>query len=210
MVQVIQASNLSLHDLETRFALQRVQERQFFPEWRGELPALTDCARIWLDSIKTDFLGLARHPPHEEVVKMVVLSPLLSIAGFYRDAFLPVAEKHVELAFEAGDETIRGRVDLLVLHQQLCAIAIESKRKGLDVLEALPQALFYMLTNPQAADPTFGLATNGHHFVFLKLVKQATPHYALSNLFSLINDGNDLYTVAGILKRLATQVSETV
>ncbi|MCA1993898.1 MAG: PD-(D/E)XK nuclease family protein [Coleofasciculus sp. S288] len=208
MAQVIQASELTLHDVEEKLNLQQVDDEQFFREWQGDLPAVTDAEKQWLDRVKTDFLYLVKYPMHEEIVKMVVLSPLLSLAGFYSRPFRPVAEKQVEFAFEDEDKIVRGKIDVLVLHKQLWVTTIEAKRKQLNVLEALPQTLFYMMGGPNTDKPTFGFLTNGSEFLFLKLVKQDTPNYALSSkLFSLLNRGNDLYSVVGVLKRLGEVVT---
>lgn len=46
------------------------------------------------------------------------------------------------------------------------------------------------------------LVLNGSEFVFLKLVQDDVPPFALSNLFSLLNRGNDLYHILRVLKRL--------
>ena len=62
-----------------------------------------------------------------------------------------------------------------------------------------------MLANPNPEKPLFGLVTNGSNFIFLKLVNQDVPYYALSDEFTL-RRGNDLYTVLGILKRLGQVV----
>ncbi len=209
MVQVIQASELTLHDVEEKFNLQQVDDQLFFQEWQGDLPSVTDAEKEWLDRVKANFLYLARYPMHEEIVKMVVLSPLLSLAGFYSYPFRPVAEKQVEIVVEDEEEIVRGKIDVLVLHQQLWVTTIESKRKRFNVLEALPQILFYMMGSPNTDKPTFGFLSNGSEFLFLKLIKQNTPQYALSSqLFSLINRGNDLYSVVGVLKRLGELVRQ--
>jgi hypothetical protein len=207
MVQVIQATELTLHDVEEKFNLQQVDDEQFFQEWQGDLPSVTDAEKEWLDRVKANFLYLAKYPMHEEIVKMVVLSPLLSLAGFYSYPFRPVAEKQVEIVVEDKEEIVRGKIDVLVLHQQLWVTTIEAKRKRFNVLEALPQTLFYIMGSPNTDKPTFGFLTNGTEFLFLKLIKQNTPHSALSSqLFSLINRGNDLYSVVGVLKRLGDLV----
>ncbi|MEQ9483989.1 restriction endonuclease subunit R [Coleofasciculus sp. F4-SAH-05] len=148
MAQVIQASELTLHDVENKFNLQQVEDEQFFGEWQGKLPELTTDQKEWLDQVKADFLALEKYPVHEEIVKMVVLSPLLSLAGLFRYPFRPVAEKQVEIVVEEKDEVVRGRIDVLVLHQQLWVTVIESKSKRFSLSEALPQALFYMLNSP--------------------------------------------------------------
>ncbi|MGB7440354.1 MAG: type I restriction endonuclease [Coleofasciculaceae cyanobacterium] len=202
MVQVIQASELTLYDLEEKFNLQQVQDEQFFPEWQEDLAELAETEKQWLDRVKANFLYLAKYPMHEEVVKMVVLSPLLSLAGFYNPPFRLVAEKQVEITCEDEDEIVRGRIDVLVLHQRLWVIVIEAKRKRFNVLEGVPQGLFYMMGNARTERPIFGLVTNGSEFLLMKLVQQEQSHYSLSRLFSLINPGNDLYRVLSILRRL--------
>ncbi|MEQ8998897.1 MAG: restriction endonuclease subunit R [Coleofasciculus sp. B1-GNL1-01] len=209
MAQVIQASELTLHDVKAKFNLQRVEDEQFFPEWQDDLPQATDAEKQWLDRVKANFLYLAEYHMHEEIVKMVVLSPLLSLANFYSYPFRPVAEKPVEIVFEDEAETLRGRIDVLVLHQNLWVTVIEAKRKQLNVLEGIPQALFYMMNRPTIREPLFGLITNGSEFVYLKLMQPDSPRYGLSRLFSLINPGNDLYTVLGVLKRLGEVVNST-
>lgn len=96
---------------------------------------------------------------------------------------------------------IRGKIDVLVLQDQFWIIVIESKRAKFSLEPRIPQALAYMLANPNPEKPLFGLVTNGSNFIFLKLVKQEVPYYALSDEFTL-RRGNDLYSVLGILKRL--------
>ena len=70
MAQVIQASELTLHDVEEKFHLQQVEDEQFFQEWQGSLPELTDPEKAWLNQVKANFLYLAKYPMHEEIVKM--------------------------------------------------------------------------------------------------------------------------------------------
>ena len=205
----MQSVLLTLHDVKEKFNLQQVEDEQFFPEWQDDLPQATDAEKQWLDRVKANFLYLAEYPMHEEIVKMVVLSPLLSLANFYSYPFRPVAEKPVEIVFEDEAETLRGRIDVLVLHQNLWVTVIEAKRKQLNVLEGIPQALFYMMNRPTIREPLFGFITNGSEFVYLKLMQPDSPRYGLSRLFSLINPGNDLYAVLGVLKRLGEVVNST-
>lgn len=202
MVQLIQASNLNLGDVKERFHLQEIRDSQFFSEWQGNLPELSDTEKQWLDQIKDNFLGLADYPLHEEIIKLSVLAPLLFLAGLMQLPFTPEAEKPIEIVLENEDEIIRGRVDVLILHQRLWAILVEAKRHQLNVSLALPQALLYMMSSPNNQKPTFGFAINGTEFLFIKLVRQNSPQYGLSRLFSLLNPGNDLYAVLGILKQL--------
>lgn len=84
---------------------------------------------------------------------------------------------------------------------------VEAKRHQLNVLEGLPQALTHIMKSPSGAKPTYGLITNGSEFLFFKLMQGEIPQYGLSRLFTLINPGNDLYSVLGILKGLRDQIA---
>lgn len=206
MVQIIPASDLELGDVKQQFGLEFVQEADFFSEWQQPLPEIDSAERRWLDQIKADFLNFINYPPHEEIVKMFALAPLLMMAGLSRPPFVPRAEYQVEIAFEDEDKMIRGKIDLLVLHEKFWAIVVEAKRQRLNVLEGLPQALTYMMKSANGTQPTYGFITNGTEFLFVKLVPQETPQYGLSRLFTLINPGNDLYSVLGILKELRDRI----
>lgn len=202
MVQVIQASNLELHEVEERFNLQEVRDLEFFSEWQGEMSAPSGFEKQILDKVKEDFLVIAKYSPSEEIIKLTVLAHLLFSAGLTSPPFFPKAETPVEISFEDGNEVIRGRIDVLILHERLWAVVVEAKRHSLNVSEGLAQALFHMMSSPNHETPTFGFLLNGTEFQFVKLVKQETPQYGLSRLFSLRNPGNELYSVLSILKHL--------
>ncbi|MDB9309870.1 restriction endonuclease subunit R [Aphanizomenon sp. CS-733/32] len=203
MVQFIQAQNIGIADLEARFGLEQTDNETFFPEWWENLPEISELEKQYLDKVKLHFLRLVKHPPlSEETVKLVVLSPLLSLAGFYDEPFLIRSKSSIEIAVEDAEEIIRGRIDVLVIQQQLWLLVIESKRPTFSVLEAIPQALTYMLANPQPTKPVFGLVMNGSDFIFLKLSQINQSQYALSDQFTLLKRENELYQVFRILKKL--------
>ena len=207
MVQTIQTRNLTLGDLIDKFNLRRAADDEFFTEWLTDLPELDDAQRQALDRVKSNYLYLTeRYPMIESIVKMVVVSPLLDLAGFYQPPFRVQGERSVEVFVEDEGEVIRGQIDVVVLYNQLWILVIESERSAVSLELGIPQALSYMLGNPNPEKPSFGLVTNGGNFVFLKLTKQDAPQYALSNNFSLVNRGNDLYSVLKILKRLGNLV----
>jgi hypothetical protein len=209
MVQIIQAQNINLAYLEENFQLQKSEVEEFFPEWLQKLPQITDLEKQFLDRVKANFLHLIMQPPFlENAVKMVVLSPLLDLAGFYNNPFYLATEKSIELAVKDNEEIVRGRIDVLVAQQQLWLLVVESKKASFSLLEAIPQALTYMLNNPNKEKPVFGLVTNGEDFQFLKLQKQETPFYALSDKFTLSKRQNELYQVLSILKKLGSIISE--
>jgi hypothetical protein len=109
----------------------------------------------------------------------------------------------VQISAEDDGTIVKGRIDVLVIQNQLWILVIESKRAGFSLEEVIPQALAYILANPDANRPIFGLVTNGSHFIFIKLSKQDTPQYALSYKFSLRRPENELYSVLSILKRIS-------
>jgi hypothetical protein len=108
MLQTLQVSDLSLNDVETEFGLQECRDASFFPEWHDNLPTLTAEERQALDQIKASFLYLSKWPTTEEVVKRVVLSPLLSMAGFYSPPFWIRSEVSIQLSLEEEGKEVRG------------------------------------------------------------------------------------------------------
>lgn len=201
MTQIIQAEKVKLYDLEKKFQLRLSEDKNFFPEWQENLPELSDIEKQQLDRVKVSYVNLTKRPMLEDMVKMVVLSPLLSNAGFYLPPFYSTSESSVEICDQDEGVTIRGKIDVLVLQDQLWIIAIESKQAGFSLEVGIPQALAYMLANPQPDKPLFGLVTNGGNFIFLKMIGKKQPIYALSDEFTL-RRANDLYLVLKILKRL--------
>lgn len=207
MVQAIAARNIKLNDLKTKFKLKQVEDETFFQEWINDLPELTDEEKHALDRVKRNYLYLLEYPVLESIVKMVVLSPLLDLAGFYAPPFRVIGEKEIKVSAEDEGEVIQGSIDVLVIQNQLWVTVIEAKNSEFSLNKALPQALAYMLASPNPEKPAFGLVMNGSEFLFVKLVQSDVPEYGLSNGFLLLNRGNDLYQVLQILKRLAVLVA---
>ncbi|NJO51820.1 MAG: restriction endonuclease subunit R [Leptolyngbyaceae cyanobacterium RM2_2_4] len=202
MVQTLPAKEITLAQLNATFKLDRVDDEQFFTEWQDHSVELTDLEKQTLDEVKANYIHLSEYPLLESLVKLVVLSPLLKIAGFYRPPFYIGVEKEIELLSEDEGTLVRGRIDVLIFQPQFWVLVIEAKRTQYSLDAAIPQALLYMLANPDIERPAFGFVTNGREFQFIKLITQNPPKYALSYTLSL-NRGNDLYTVASSLKHLA-------
>ncbi|MDF2387942.1 restriction endonuclease subunit R [Nostoc ellipsosporum NOK] len=196
-------NNITLLDLETSFGLQLVEDEEFFREWQDNLPEITNSQKQQLDRVKASYANLLKYLPLlENTVKMVVLSFLLDLADFYLSPFHVKSEKSVEVSAEDEGVTIKGQIDVLVLFEQLVVVVIESKQAAFSVEVGKPQLLAYMLTFSNSHKSIYGLITNGNSFIFVKLLKQEMPKYALSRLFYIFNPGNDLYTVLRVLKRL--------
>ena len=206
MVQTIPAQDITINDLKIKFSLQHTDERQFFREWQDNLPELSESEKQLLERIKTNFLNLIEYSPMlENAVKMVVLSPLLDLAGFYQRPLRISTEKQVEIVSEDEGTIIKGKIDVLVLQEQLWILVIEAKTQ-FSLEPGIPQALAYMLDHPHPEKPIFGLVTNGSNFIFIKLIKQERSLYALSDEFTL-RRANDLYIVLKILKQFGHLVS---
>lgn len=204
MVQTVAAEQLTLYDLERKFSLQRTYEPSFFPEWQGQLPMLTPAEQEHLARVRQHYRHLGTKPVLEGMVKMVVVSPLLDLAGFFDPPFYSTSEASMQLTAKDGSLTVRGKMDVLVLLENLWVLVIESKRAEFSVKVGIPQVLAYMLAAPQPL-PCYGLVTNGNSFTFLKLVTvpaaTSTPLYGQSDVFD-IERGDDLSTVLRILKQL--------
>ncbi|MFB2769545.1 restriction endonuclease subunit R [Pelatocladus sp. BLCC-F211] len=204
MVQILPAREITLHELTEKFGLELVEDEQFFREWQDELPEITEQEKHRLDRVKASYSNLLQEPPLlENTVKMVVLSPLLDLAGFYLPPFRIRSEKSIEISQEDEGFTIKGQIDVLAVCQQFWVVVIESKQAAFSLEVGRSQLLSYMLANPHPQRPTYGLILNGSNFRFLKLVKGERCQYAVSRIFDLFNPGNDLYQVLCVLKRLA-------
>jgi predicted type IV restriction endonuclease len=139
------------------------------------LPELSSLEQERLDRVIASYLNLTMRQMLENMVKMVVLSPLLDLAGFYLPPFFTTSEAAIEISLEDNNEQIKGRMDLLVMQDRLWVLVIESKQAGISLEPGIPQLLAYMLANPDRQLPIFGLVTNGSNFIFAKLQWQEKP-----------------------------------
>ncbi|WP_211178600.1 MULTISPECIES: type I restriction enzyme HsdR N-terminal domain-containing protein [Brasilonema] len=181
MVQTIQAKDINLAHLSEKFGLERIEDEQFFRDWQDNLPELSDLEKQLVDEVKGEFFHLSQYEILEPVVKMVVLSPLLKLAGFYRPPFYITAEKGIEIVSEDEGTIVRGQIDILVFHPPFWIITIEAKRAQYSLEAAIPQVLAYILGSPDSRKPVFGFLTNGREFQFLKLTKKGVYSHLAPN-----------------------------
>lgn len=204
MVQALQSSQVSLQELSQGFNLRATRDPQFFSEWQGPLPEISESDRHFLDKVQAGYWNLVEHPPlSEKAIQVFVLGPILFLADFCLPPFHIQTEKSVEIVEEANGVMVRGRIDILLLKEQFWALVIESKEAEFSIEAGLAQLLAYMLANPVAEKPGYGLIASGGGFTFVKLVRGPVNQYALSRIFEIRNPGNDLYDVLRILKRIA-------
>ena len=208
MTSTTQARDISIEDLEDQFDVQVDEHSNFFYEWKKDFAEPTEFEKQRLERLQQNYQNLARRKNFsEESVKMVVLSPLLDLAGFYQAPFGLVTEEPVEIISEDEDNIVKGKIDVLVVRKKFWVLVIESKHTRFDVVSALPQAIAYMLDTPDKLNPVYGLLVNGREFVFLKLSHQPEPVYARSFALSIERD-EELAQVLSTLKRLRQDVLE--
>jgi hypothetical protein len=210
MVQSLAISRAitTLAELREKFNLNPTTDNNFFTEWFQDLPELTDEEKAALDRVRQRFV---RHRDRGEVaegmVNLLLVSPLLEMAGFFDEPFFITTEPQVEILIEDKDELLRGRIDTLVIHQRLWVLVVESKR-SISFEAAIPQALTYMMGNPQSEKPVYGLVTDGSLSMFIKLLKQDPPQYDFSDTFSLLlRRQNKLYEMLRVLKRISGAIA---
>ena len=203
MVQLLAVTDYidSLAIAEQEFGIHRNNDPAFFTEWCQDLSELNTTDHQRLDLIKQRYL-YQRQYGHllEGAVNFVVIAPLLELAGFYDPPFRLRSEASIRLEIEDKNGTIsQGRIDSLILQNNLWIVLVESKRTSFSVELALPQAIAYMAANPDRDRPTFGLVSNGTYSIFIKLYQ---GQYDFSEDFSLNRRQNELYGVLQGLNRL--------
>ncbi|WP_293133434.1 hypothetical protein [Okeania sp. SIO3I5] len=118
----------TLGDLEQRFKLSPTDNDLFFQEWQQDLPKLTAEEKEKLDEIQRRFLRhRKRSPLTEGAINQLLIGPLLALAGLYDEPFYFTTESSVKVEVEDKDEILRGRIDTLIIAQQLWVLLIESK-----------------------------------------------------------------------------------
>ncbi len=194
----------SLAEVEQRFNLARSEDLNFFMEWQEELPTVTSEERSALSIL---YRRLNYHRADGELlegtVTLLVASPLLALAGFYDPPYKLTSEATVEITVDDGEEILKGRLDALILQNQLWVLVLEAKKTAVPLRSALPQLLTYLMAKPETEQPLFGVLTNGDEVVFVKLKKDDTQHYDLSRAFSLYTVSSELTNAFQVLKKLS-------
>ena len=209
MTAAITNAITTLAEAERRFNLARTEDEAFFFEWQAELPIVSTSEQKALDELRQRYLyQRSEGQLLEGTVTLLLASPLLAIAGFYDPPFRVRAEESVQLTLNDGEEVLQGRIDVLVLLNQLWVVVLESKKTALSVWAALPQTLAYLMANPQPEQPSFGMVTNGDDILFVKLVQAEQRLYALSRVFAPFTSNRELYNALQILKRISQVVGE--
>ncbi len=152
-------------------SLQRVRYREVL-----DLPELTDWEMAEVEQIRIDFQAYWQAGKVlEGQVQMLVLAPLLRLAGFYRSPIqLSLEQAIADISIVDEDTTITGRLDLLAARRAsttpLWILVVESKNSQVDALNGLPQLLTYASRSLSQQRSVWGLATNGISYYFTRLI----------------------------------------
>ncbi|NJK64264.1 MAG: type I restriction endonuclease subunit R [Synechococcaceae cyanobacterium SM2_3_1] len=193
----------SLNEAHRRFGLTATSDPQFFPEWYEDLPFLSAAEQQIVDHLRDRYLYYAADGAISEgAVNFILVSPVLEVLGVYDPPYKGRGEAYVRVEIESEAEVLEGRIDALVIQDQVWVILIEAKRYGFSVLQAIPQALAYLTANSAANQPRFAWVTTGEDSIFLKL--DPVRHvYGQSHKFTILSDENhNLTRVLRVLKRI--------
>ena len=200
---------LTTADVEDRFNLNPNSDPTFFPEWCQNLPELTPSEIEALDHLQQRFAAHRRRGTISEgAVDKLIVSPLLDLAGFYEPDFRVRTEESVQYELEGDDEILQGRIDTLIVQDQFWVLVVEAKRTIMVSL-AVPQALAYMMCNPDPARAVYGMVSNGDEFIFLKVNRVPQSEYGSSRLYSLFFplSNRDLHEVFRVLKQVKDAIA---
>ncbi len=130
----------------------------------------------------------------EGQVKLLVLAPLLRLAGFYRYPLQITLEQDIaDIAIANEDTTITGRFDILAVNKAKTTnayfwiLVIETKNSQVDALAGLPQLLAYAIGSLEHQESAWGLTTNGVSYRFVYLQAGNPPTYQLMPEVNLID-----------------------
>jgi hypothetical protein len=192
----------TMEQVQSRFPIVYATDPDFFTEWKRDLPDLSDLDRSQLAHIQGRFIEHRnRASLPEGTVDKLMISPLLDLAGLYDSRFTIKTEATVEIVLEDRGEILQGRIDTLILNEQLWILVIEAKNSTFALSIALPQLLTYMLSQDRQGQPLFGLVTNGEEFRFVKLQQD---EFDLSDILSVLPPSRSQLPIAlQVLKSLA-------
>ncbi len=210
MVQIVGITKAitNLNEAHGKFNLNQTANLQFFTEWFEELPEISDSEKAFLHRLKHRYLYYAADGEITEgTIDRIMVSPLLDLIGLFDLPFKIRGEKFVKVEIDNGDTVLEGFIDAVVVQNQFWIVVIEEKRFNVNVLQALPQTLAYMMANPNSEMPVFGMITTGDDYLFIKL-NQPGREYALSDKFTALSsdENNNLFRVLRVIKKITSLV----
>lgn len=176
------AKNITLKQLNQFFNLNKLPNGSFTSLL--SLEALTEFEQEELAQIRDDFENyLIDGKVLEGQIKLLVISPLLRLAGFYRSPIkLTLEEDIADILIEDEDTKITGRLDILAINKDepttkdvaFWVLVVEAKNSSVNAFEGLPQLLTYAYKALEHQELVWGLTTNGMQYQFV-LLRQGNP-----------------------------------
>ena len=158
MVKTIQSQEINLRYLVDNFGLQLVRYEQFFREWQDDFPEISDWEKELLNQVQEGYFNLLQNSPFlEDIVRMAIVDPILFIGKFFLYPYHIRSENPINLELADKEVIIRGRIDALVMKEQLWMMVIESKRAEFSIEAGLAQLLTYLMAIPYPEHPNYGL-----------------------------------------------------
>ena len=144
-----------------------------------------------------------------KMVKFLVLSPLMRLAGFFDIPIVLTMEDSIAIEVEDGDTLIKGRLDVLAVNQpdaevaaaQFWILVVEAKNSAIDPWAGLPQLLTYAYKSLQQQSSVWGLTTNGRNYQFVYLTRGNPCTYQILPDLSLTDRERSLL-LAQVLKAI--------
>ncbi|NEP61247.1 MAG: restriction endonuclease subunit R [Symploca sp. SIO2G7] len=205
----LQASNISLKEVHHLLGLQRQYNGSFEPLL--SLEPLTEFEQQELRKIRGYFENyLDKNKASEGQVKLVAISPLLRLAGFFADGIeIKVEEGIARIEVQSENLLISGRFDILAINQEKSSkenqefwvLVIESKESLASTIAGLPQLLTYAYSSLEHQPTVWGLVTNGASYQFIYMQQGKPPTYQYMPELNLLNDSS-LMQLLQILKAI--------
>jgi hypothetical protein len=176
------AKKLTLKQVHELLKLSKLPTGSFTPLL--SLEPLTEFEQQELAQIRDDFENyLVEGKVLEGQIKLLVIAPLLRLAGFYRSPIKISLEQDIDdIVIEDEDTEIKGRFDILAVNKEqptaidvaFWVLVIESKNSSINAFEGLPQLLTYAHESLEHQKIVWGLTTNGMQYQFV-LIRQGNP-----------------------------------
>jgi hypothetical protein len=205
----LQAKNLTLDEVHQHLKLQRSLARPTYGELLGLAP-VTEFERQEIEQIRLDFQAYWQAGKGlESQIQLLVVGPLLRLAGFYRSPInLTLEQAIAEIEIVDEDRTIVGRLDLLAAQRggdtPFWILVVESKNSQVEALNGLPQLLTYATEGLKTQESVWGLTTNGISYYFVQLRLGEVVRYQLLPELNLFDPDRSLQLLQ-VLKAICGQ-----
>ncbi|HLO48251.1 MAG TPA: restriction endonuclease subunit R [Kamptonema sp.] len=202
MTENLEASKISLDYV---LHLLKLEEREAatFTDFFS-LEPLTESEQQELLKIRHDFRRyLAAGKISEELIKFLVLSPLMRLTGFFDIPIVLTMEDSIPIQVEDEDTLIKGQLDILAVNQPDAAVTatrfwilvVEAKNSAIDPWAGLPQLLIYAFKSLQQQTSVWGLTTNGRNYQFVYLTRGNPCTYQILPELSLTDTERSIQLV---------------